>query len=227
MICSLNSELPSSLSPPLGRGWGWVLFYFICFRASFTTCSTGRSGCSCKMAETTLADGAGEKPSMVRAPMASSRTTRDAAPMPADVWLAAPPSPCGAKSGASLLSFKSTMMRCAVRRPMPFTLFNHARRVGTHAAHGNQLPVELALLTRGKAVERERVVAPARHKCLVHIEFHLLFALNGAERIERDVQTIAHTASFDDSQRRSKLGELTLHIFYHTNLPFYVYIHQY
>ena len=50
--------------------------YFICLSASFTTCSTGRSGCSFRICITTFCVGAGEKPSIVRALTASSFTRR-------------------------------------------------------------------------------------------------------------------------------------------------------
>lgn len=49
-------------------------YYFILLNASFTTISTARSGFSLKIWVTTFADGAGEKPSMVRAETASSLT---------------------------------------------------------------------------------------------------------------------------------------------------------
>ena len=72
------------------------------------------------MATTTLAEGAGAKPSMVSAPTASSFTS-----------LSTCTAGCPARAGASsakpksaILSFRSTIMRWAVRRPMPFTVFN-------------------------------------------------------------------------------------------------------
>ena len=48
--------------------------HLICLRASFTTVSTGASGCSCKMASTTFCEGAGANPSIVSADTASSFT---------------------------------------------------------------------------------------------------------------------------------------------------------
>ena len=48
--------------------------YFICFNASFTTCSTGKSGASLNIAVTIFAEGAGENPNIVSAPTASSFT---------------------------------------------------------------------------------------------------------------------------------------------------------
>ena len=64
-------------APPFGGGdgggAGWLFrFYLIIFNANFTTCSTGRSGCSVRILTTTFADGAGEKPSIVNALTASS-----------------------------------------------------------------------------------------------------------------------------------------------------------
>ena len=52
-----------------------LLVYLICFSASFTTCSTGSVASSVRIAVTTFAVGAGEKPSMVSAATASSRTS--------------------------------------------------------------------------------------------------------------------------------------------------------
>ena len=49
--------------------------YFMRFNASLTTCSTGIAAFSSSNALTTLAEGAGEKPSMVRADTASSMTS--------------------------------------------------------------------------------------------------------------------------------------------------------
>lgn len=49
--------------------------YFMRFNASLTTCSTGMAAFSSSNALTTLAEGAGEKPSMVRAETASSMTS--------------------------------------------------------------------------------------------------------------------------------------------------------
>ena len=72
------------------------------------------------MADTTFADGAGEKPSMVRAPIASSLTSLfmavAAAAPAAGIWSAIP--------STAILSLRSTMMRCAVRSPIPFTVFS-------------------------------------------------------------------------------------------------------
>lgn len=51
------------------------LYYFMRFNASLTTCSTGMAAFSSSNALTTLAEGAGEKPSMVRADTASSMTS--------------------------------------------------------------------------------------------------------------------------------------------------------
>ena len=68
-------------APPFGGGDGggascgasWLVrFYLIIFNANFTTCSTGRSGCSARILTTTFADGAGEKPNIVNALTASS-----------------------------------------------------------------------------------------------------------------------------------------------------------
>ena len=83
------------------------LIYLICFNAIFTTCSTGRSGCSFKMAITTLADGAGEKPSMVSAPTASSFTLL----FTNTVSLPAFEGSYCAMPLLMILSFRSTMIR--------------------------------------------------------------------------------------------------------------------
>ena len=94
--------------------------YLMRFSASFTTISTGIDASSVRMVFTTLADGAGEKPNMVSADTASSITSLFTA-------TAAPPSlmvTSWAMPRASTLSFRSTMMRWAVFRPMPFTPFS-------------------------------------------------------------------------------------------------------
>ena len=82
------------------------MVYFICFRASFTTCSTGNDGSSVRIAVTTLAVGAGENPSIVSAATASSRTSDgmvESAAEPADTSCAIP--------SDSILSLRSTMIR--------------------------------------------------------------------------------------------------------------------
>ena len=94
--------------------------YLMSFSACLTTCSTGNVGCSVRIDWTTLADGAGENPSIVSALTASSRTVVSTAGVPGleTAWSSS------AMPLATILSFRSTMMRCAVRTPMPFTLFS-------------------------------------------------------------------------------------------------------
>ena len=86
--------------------------YFISFKACFTTCSTGSSGCSSRIATTTFADGAGENPSMVSALTASSFTAASTA-----FDGSAPTCNSCATPLETILSLKSTMMRCAVQCP--------------------------------------------------------------------------------------------------------------
>ena len=87
-----------------------------CFSASLMTCSTGNAGFSFKMEATTFWEAPLVNPSMVSAATASSCIS-----LLGSVLMLV---------GASvfprrvILSFKSTMMRCAVFRPIPFTVFN-------------------------------------------------------------------------------------------------------
>ena len=116
-----------------------LLTYLICFNASFTTCSTGRSGCALRISTTTLADGAGEKPSMVRALTASSFTSL--------FTITTLPPLAGSSSAMprlTILSFRSMMIRCAVFSQIPFTVFSTL-----------SLPVEMiSQSSRGESEER-------------------------------------------------------------------------
>ena len=80
-------------------------------------CSTARVGLSLTMASTVFCDGAGGKPSIVRAATASSTSSLLAA-VAVEAGAVSVPSP----RARGILSFSSTMMRCAALGPMPFTL---------------------------------------------------------------------------------------------------------
>ena len=84
------------------------------------TCSTGALGSSFKMASTTFCEGACAKPSMVRAATASSCTCA----LAADTSVPMVPALPVATLPVLILSFKSTITRCAVFSPIPLTVFS-------------------------------------------------------------------------------------------------------
>ena len=94
------------------------------------------------MAVTTLAVGAGEKPSIVSALTASSFTGL----LTSGVLLPAFDGSSWAIPLCTILSFRSTMMRWAVRRPMPFTPFS-----------SRSSPVEMALQSSCTDID-ERII---------------------------------------------------------------------
>ena len=90
------------------------------FRASLITCSTGALASSFKIAVTTFCEGACANPSIVRAATASSCTCALAAVKAGPVMSTAPE----AIPQVFILSFKSTITRWAVFKPIPFTVFS-------------------------------------------------------------------------------------------------------
>ena len=85
------------------------------------TCSTGALGSSFSMANTTFCDGAYANPNMVRAATASSCICVLAmVDMPQKFPYVLP----AAMVPVLILSFRSTITRCAVFSPMPFTAFS-------------------------------------------------------------------------------------------------------
>ena len=102
------------------------------------TCSTAIVGSAARICDTTFALGAGEKPSIVSACTASSLTGEWAA-----TAAEAPPAcSSSATPDAITLSLRSTMMRCAVFRPMPFTPFSTRSSplaITLHSSFGDRL----------------------------------------------------------------------------------------
>ena len=106
------------------KGWFFgtpypSLWNYNIFKAFLIIPSTGRLGSSFTICITTFCVGTGEKPNTAKACTASS-TKGEAA----TALLLVPPSLLVAPIKLVILSFSSTMMRCAALGPIPYTLFN-------------------------------------------------------------------------------------------------------
>ena len=75
---------------------------------------------------------------------------------------------------------------------------NHSCRVCSYSRHADEQAVESSFLFGCEAVERVAVVASAGHQSFVHEQFYLLFSLDCAVCVERNVECIAHSACVDN-----------------------------